>query len=128
MVSSPLYGATAHRSRFPNQPNRRGTSLLSAPPRTLRLCVRFFLVPPALRSLPLKETCHEARRLSAGPKALNLSPGTMLAFRLLLFPPYRVPVRPCILEPRHGSPSCLRPPLALRSRAWCARTPPTAFD
>src|ERR1700739_1585332 len=128
MVSSPLYGATAHRSRFPNQLNRRATSLLSAPPRTLRVCVRFFLVLPALRSLPLKETCHpEARCLSAGPKDLNLSPGTMLAFRLPLFPPYRVPARPCILEPRHGSPSCLRPPLALRSRAWCARPPPPAL-
>src|SRR5260370_17305600 len=61
------------------------------------------------------------RRTSTHP------PGTMLAldsrrFLLTVFPP-----APVYWEPRHGSPSCLRLPLALRSPAWCARPPPPAL-
>src|SRR5260370_12687305 len=43
-------------------------------------------------------------------------------FLLTVFPP-----APVYWEPRHGSPSCLRLPLALRSPAWCARPPPPAL-
>src|SRR5260370_30618589 len=93
-----------HRSRFPNQPNRRGI-LFSACLRALCASALDFLLlflssaPAALIPYPTAtkaKRCHpEARCLSAGPKDLNSSPDARA--RLPPVPPYRVPTRPCIL-------------------------------
>src|SRR5260370_2431476 len=96
-----------HRSRFPNQPNRRGI-LFSACLRALCASALDFLLlflssaPAALIPYPTAtkaKRCHaEARRLSAGPKDLNSSPRHHARARLPPVPPYRVPTRPCLLR------------------------------